>query len=1029
MPALIPENRIAAECAAALASPGARETLHHASAAGLGLFAASLHAATRKPILYVGASEEKTRTAFGDASLFSDRARFFPTREPPPLDDPIASGERVAILEELTKSGDLLIFTTAAAIAIPTHAPAKLKEAGIALEVGKNFPMSRFLEKLEEWGYLRADTVMEKKEFAVRGGIVDCFPISADSPFRVEWFGDEIDSVRLFDPASQRSIRKAPALELFPPESAEDLSATLLDYLPRHCAVIAEEAALYRDDPVIGESEEAALAATQAARMIREWTEKHPLLTLSPNPGEARREWPFKPVENFSHRFRDFLDLLRIEEKNKQTVFIFTRQASRLKEILAESGLEPAKVIASPLSQGFAVPEQSLLVYTDAELFGRVVSPFRRISPSRPVSVEELRDGDVVVHSRHGIARYDGLVPIDVEGKKQDYIALTFARDDKLYVPLEEMEMVERYVGPPGRTPQLSKLGGQEWKSAKSRARKAAEEVAGDLVKLYAARSSISRAPYTNDTPWQREMEEAFPFEETPDQEKAIRDTKADMEKGKPMDRLIVGDVGFGKTEVALRAAFKAVMDGKQVALLAPTTVLAQQHYETFSERLATFPIKIDMLSRFKKKKEQQETLLRLFTGKVDILIGTHRILQKDVHFKNLGLLIVDEEQRFGVAHKEALKKLKQNVDCLTLSATPIPRTFYLSLMGARDITVINTPPKERLPVKTFVAPHDPALIRKAIARELAREGQVYYLYNRVETLKEKERELKLLVPEAKIVSAHGQMKGDDLEEVMWEFMKGFYDVLLCTTIIENGLDIPRVNTLIVENAERFGLSQLYQLRGRVGRSDRQAYAYFLTPARGITEDAGKRLSAIQEFTSLGSGYHVAIKDLEIRGAGNLLGMSQHGHLASVGYHLYCQMLAEEIKKLKGDSPPPQIPQIRLDLPIAAFIPDTYVDSRAQKLDLYRRATLCKADSEVEELYDEIVDRYGDPPAETANLMELIKLRIRCLESHVYEITAAEGEALIRFWDGRKELSVPFDGKLPVKISFDLLKSKLAVIQ
>jgi transcription-repair coupling factor len=997
----IAENPTIQEIFLRLQNQESHLAFHEVNEAGLGPLLALIAFMLKQPFLFLSHSEEKARAIFGDVSLFVENARFFPNREPEPLEDPTASGERALILEELLKGEKLFLFSSPSAVLLPTQAPEALKKESLSLEVGKSFPMKALASLLESWGYRHVEIVQEKKEFAIRGGILDCFLLSLDAPCRIEWFGEEIDSIRIFDPITQRSIQKISSLDFFPPENLHGETATLLDYLQGEWLLVS--------DPLLLQNPE--------HQSILEWSKKQKFLKLLQTPFEKSLVWPFKPVESFAHRFRDFLKYLEKNQKGKN--FIFTRQASRIKEILQENLLSGIEVVASPLSRGFFIPENHLFVYTDDELFGRVVPPFKRIAASRPVALEELKEGEIVVHAYHGIARYNGIVPLEVEGSQQDYLALEFADEDRLYVPLQEIDHIERYVGPPGKTPSLSRLGSREWKNAKKKARKAAEEIAHDLVRLYASRSQLLGYAFSPDTPWQREMEEAFPFEETPDQKKAVEETKADMEKPVPMDRLIVGDVGFGKTEVALRAAFKAVMDGKQVAILVPTTVLAKQHYETFSERLSTFPVRIELLSRFKKKKEQEKILLGLFSGEIDILIGTHRILQKDVHFKNLGLLIIDEEQRFGVAHKEALKKLKQNVDTLTLSATPIPRTFYLSLVGGRDISVIDTPPKDRLPVKTFVLEKNNAIIQKAIQRELEREGQVYYLYNNIETIHEKERELKAIVPSARIIIAHGKMKGEELEEVMWEFMQGLHDILLCTTIIENGLDIPRVNTLIVENAHRFGLAQLYQLRGRVGRSDRQAYAYFLIPNKEkISQHADERLCAIQEFSHLGSGYQIALKDLEIRGAGNLLGLAQHGHVASVGYHLYCQMIAEEIKKMKGEKIQEQTPQIQLRLPIPAFLPETYVPSRAQKLDLYRRLALCKSHQEVDEIFDEMVDRYGDPPKEALNLLEMAKLRIWCLENHAYEVVAKDGEAKIRFWDGRKELSVTFQGRLPIKVSF-----------
>lgn len=996
---------------------------------GLAPLLCFLHERLKKPILYVGASEEKTRFLFSDCSIFTSQVRYFPPKSPPPLEDPAAEGERTALLDELSSGGELFVVCSLTALLEPVRSPEDLKKSMLHLAAGEAFSFNSFLAALESWKYIRSSSVFSPNQFAVRGGIVDLYPPNAPLPYRIEWYGEEIDSIRLFDPGTQRSKEKLKTIELFPPEESQPAEALLVDYFDSPTLVVRESEWEKQIEELINPRNKE-LSKLIVEKLSR-WIQNQSFLNLKTTWSEGCLHWPFKAPPNFAYHFRDFIHKAETELTAGKKFCIFTRQASRLREVLAEHHLSSIEVIPKPLTQGFILPSRSFHVYTDYELFGRVIglSVHRRNIPSAPIALEELQEGDIVVHSRHGIALYQGLVPISVEGKMEDYLALSFSGNDKLYVPLEDIVQVERYLGSQGRVPQLSKLGGAEWRNAKKRARQAAKEIAHDLVQLYAARIQIPGHAFSRDTPWQTELEEAFPFTETPDQKKAILETKQDMENSKPMDRLVLGDVGYGKTEVALRSAFKAVMDGKQSAVLVPTTILAQQHFGTFAERLATFPVRVEVLSRFKKKKEQNQILSSLAAGEIDIIIGTHRLLQKDVVFKDLGLLIIDEEQRFGVAHKETLKKLKQNIDVLTLSATPIPRTLYLSLTGVRDISTIETAPEERLSVKTFVVVKDDKLLQEALRQELKRQGQIYYLHNRIHDIEHKAKEIRRLVPEARICIAHGKMKAGELEEIMWEFMKGFHDILLCTTIIENGLDIPKVNTLVVEDAERYGLAELYQLRGRIGRSDRQAYAYFLTSSRkNINETALNRLHTIEQYSYLGSGYQIAMKDLELRGAGNLLGLSQHGHLSDVGFNLYCQILAEEVKKLKGIKLLPPAPKVEIQLPIEAYIPEEYVPSRPEKLRLYRRLASSDNLGGVDQILEELIDRFGDPPEAVQNLMEMIKLRLACIEHRVLEIKWEDNQARIKFWDRETPLFVPMDKGLPVKVRFNLLKSKFPVV-
>jgi transcription-repair coupling factor (superfamily II helicase) len=650
---------------------------------------------------------------------------------------------------------------------------------------------------------------------------------------------------------------------------------------------------------------------------------------------------------------------------------------------------------------GFELPGCRLVVITESEVFGQRKKPRREWRQSdRLAPFVDIKTGDYVVHVNHGIGRYLGVVPLTIQGIQKEYLLVKFAGEDKLYVPVDQVGLIQKYLGSEGEAPRLSRLGGGEWARAKGKVKEAVREMAQDLLSLYAARETIKGYAFGKDTVWQREFEDAFPYEETPDQLRAAEEIKSDMEHPRPMDRLLCGDVGYGKTEVALRAVFKAVMEGKQVAVLAPTTILAQQHYNTFKERLAVYPVVVDVLSRFRTNREQRQVLQELERGTVDIVIGTHRLLQEDVRFKDLGLLVVDEEQRFGVAHKERLKVLSKNVDVVTLSATPIPRTLHMSLVGMRDTSILETPPEDRYPVQTYVLEEDPVLIREAIRRELGRGGQVFFVYNRIHDMERVSSWLQGLVPEARIAVAHGQIREDELEQVMLDFMNHEYDVMVCTTIIENGLDIPNVNTLIVKEAGMMGLAQLYQLRGRVGRSNRVAYAYFTyRKDMALGEAAEKRLAAIREFTELGSGFKIAMRDLEIRGAGNILGAEQHGHIAAVGFDLYSRLLEEAVREAKGDEAPRMV-ETTIELPVEAYIPDTYIPDANQKVAIYKRIAAFSSLSEIPDLEDELVDRFGDLPGPVVNLLAVAKIRVLAGWLKIKSINLLPGQFRLLFAAG-----------------------------
>ncbi|MBI4532908.1 MAG: transcription-repair coupling factor, partial [Candidatus Melainabacteria bacterium] len=641
---------------------------------------------------------------------------------------------------------------------------------------------------------------------------------------------------------------------------------------------------------------------------------------------------------------------------------------------------------------GFKLDDVRLVSVTDSELFGMKRRPtnYRRPVAEKPydrfTSVADLKVNDYVVHVKHGIGQFTGIQRITVDGQQREYLSVQYAGDDRLYVPVDQINLLSRYRGSGDAPPRLSRLGGAEWESTKRRVKRSVKQIAEDLVNLYAIRAKQEGFASLSDTPWQLEMEEGFPFDETPDQWQAIVDTKQDMELAKPMDRLILGDVGFGKTEVALRAIFKAIMSGKQAAVLVPTTILAQQHFNTLAERFAAYPIRVGLLSRFRTTKEQKDVLDRLALGECDVVVGTHRLLQKDIAFKDLGLVVIDEEHRFGVGHKEKLKQLRVMVDVLTMSATPIPRTLHMALSGARDMSLINTPPVNRAPIKTYVGEYKPALVRTAILHELERSGQVYFVHNRVESIENIAFEVKQLVPEARIVIAHGQMQERDLENVMLDFLTHQFDVLICTTIIESGLDIPNVNTIVIDDADKLGLAQLYQLRGRVGRSDVQAYAYCLyRPNKVLNETAQTRLKAIREFTSLGSGYQIALRDMEIRGVGNILGAEQHGHMVSVGFDLYCKLLEESVAELKGQSVAKE-PDTQIDLNVTAYIPELYIEDPEQRIIEYKRLADVKLDRQLAMLADEWRDRFGPIPRETEQLISVVRLRLLASSADVSAI-------------------------------------------
>ena len=931
---------------------------------------------------------------------------------------------RVAAMRILQGEERGIVFVTAEALLQKLPVPQQVLGSGVVVTLGQQLEQQEMLTRLVELGYERTEQVDAIGQFCLRGDILDVFPINSQHPARIEWFDDTIDAMRSFELENQRSIESLSAVKIVPlqTDESDDFSASVLDYVTASTRLVIDEPTRlfellqklhvengnYADElwapaeleRFCAQSKAWVVAAlghshfknftdvTVPVRSVAPYNRNLELLTGDLQGWLADGQIPVVMMSS-DIKARGLADSL--QSRNLNAAFIKDEELLRPGRI---------SVISGELTAGFRFWNESWLLLTENDIFG--MQKKRRLhtknSGAQLQYFSEIKAGDYVVHAVHGIGRYIGVENVLVDGVHRDYLLLAYAGDDKLYVPVEQVGMLHKYVGNEGQAPRLSKMGGADWKRVQNRAKAAITELAEELLRLYAQRKIVPGHAFGVDTEWQRNFEERFPYEETPDQLRAIAEIKADMEKPEPMDRLLCGDVGYGKTEVAIRAAFKAVMDGKQAAVMVPTTVLAQQHFMTFKERMQPFGVKVEMVSRFCSPKEQKRFLNDLENGQVDVLIGTHRLLQSDVLFPDLGLLVIDEEQRFGVAQKEKIKRWKTGVDVLTLSATPIPRTLHLALVNGRDMSVIESPPEERLPVETYVAEYNPGMIKEALERELRRGGRVYYVHNRVVGLENIAADLRALVPGISIRIAHGQMPEDMLEDAMIAFYEGSCDVLLSTSIIENGLDVPLANTIIIDGAENFGLSQLYQMRGRVGRSSRLAYAYFVYKRnRALSEIAEKRLQAIRDFTELGAGFKIAMRDLEIRGAGNLLGAQQHGHIAGVGFAAYCDMLERTIRKLKDgveDGVPEPDPV--LEISVDGYIPDDYIADPRYKLELYRRfAELDYA--ERGDLLDEIIDRFGEPPEEVEVLWRVACLRALCRRLRIRGISVKPGELRITF--------------------------------
>ena len=990
--------------------------------------------------------------------------------------------DRLNVFSKLYNSENSIILTTVEAIMQNTIQKQELFKGVIHLEVLQEYGLEKIKEKLIDIGYERADLCDGKGLFSVRGGIIDVFPLTEKDPIRIEFWGDEIDSIRHFDAISQRSIDSINSISIFPveeflidkkslnnvadkiyelysskkgiidkyPNILEDIdeirNGNYINKIEKYfeffydkksslVEYFSKDTIVFIDEPVRIKSKAQSIEY-ENNEMIEQYAEKYGvihsytsnmagfseiaimleelasinLFRIDENMLAKRNGYSFscREVNFFRGNVDIFIQEIQDARERGQKLIICGGVSSKCRSLatmlldhnintailennsteLFDTAIEsedaksvPVMIIQGELSQGYALEEANLIILSGEE--SSVVKEKKRsykpkaFNEGQKVVFADLKVGDYVVHSVHGIGKYIGIHTLEIDNIRKDYIKLEYQDNGILYVPTDQMENIRKYMGSDDdRKPKLNRLGTKDFEKTKARVKQSLRDIAKGLIELYAKRSKQVGFKFSPDTVWQNDFEDSFPYKETDDQLRCIEEVKRDMESERPMDRLLCGDVGYGKTEVAIRAAFKACMDSKQVAYLCPTTVLAQQQYETFRTRMKDFPIEVQVLNRFKTTKQKNQIVKDLKSGKIDILVGTHRMLGKDIDFKNLGLLIIDEEHRFGVAHKEMIKELKNNVDVLTMTATPIPRTLHMSIVGIRDMSVIYDPPQNRKPIQTYVLEYDAEVIKEAIIKELERDGQVFYLYNNVENIEQKFKEVSKLVPNARIAFAHGKLTGKEIESIMEDFAMHNIDVLICTTIMESGIDIPNANTMIIENADRLGLAQLYQIRGRVGRSDKTAYAYITYKKNKVlSEDSEKRLKAIKEFTEFGSGFKIALRDLEIRGAGNILGAEQSGHLESVGYEMYTHLLEEAVKELQGEEIEKPT-EILIDLKVSAYIPNEYISINSQKIEAYQDISNITKEEQISEICDELIDRYGEMPSEMFNLLEIA--RIKC---------------------------------------------------
>ncbi|MGN1269427.1 MAG: transcription-repair coupling factor [Clostridia bacterium] len=1043
---------------------------------------AGISNSNKQSIILLTYNEIQARKLLQDLKKFTSNVYYFPKREIVAYDYIAQSKEieykRIDVLNKMflaqKQKQQIVVVTTIEAIMQKMISKEELYQNIINFEIGKTYLLDNIKEKLINLGYERSDLIENKGQFSIRGGIVDV-GLSEKVGVRIEFWGDEVDSIRFFQISSQRSTEMLKEITIFPAHELivqdlpkaiknietkyknelEDIEAikngdytnkidkyfnefyekqeSFIDYITKEYLLLLDEKSkieqrkqniIEDNNKLITSLIEKEKFVPQAIQNISEFEynlkEKQIIYLEQNDILKNIQKYYFETREvNFYNLELDILisDIKNYQKAKKKVILLGGNEinAKKLCEVLKENqinykyeetpnNVKDGEIIVtlSSFSSGFENYDLNLVAISLQNNFAEPVKKKKKFSntfkESEKIVFADLVPGDIVVHQTHGIGQFIGVNTITADGVTKDYIKIKYKNDDMLYVPTNSLDSVRKYIGGgENASPKLNKLGGKEWSATTNRVKKNLQEIAKDLVELYAKRQKIQGFSFSKDTPWQNQFEDSFPYTETEDQLRCIEEVKKDMEKPFPMDRLLCGDVGYGKTEVAIRAAFKAVMDQKQVAYLVPTTILANQQYEEFKNRMSEFAMRVELLNRFKTKKEQEEIIKKLKLGEVDVVVGTHRLLSQDVSFKDLGLLIIDEEHRFGVKDKEKIKQLKTNVDVLTMTATPIPRTLHMSIVGVRDMSVIYEPPHNRKPVQTYVLEYDKEVISEAITRELERNGQVFYLYNQVENIEKKADEISKLVPEAKVGYAHGKMSGRELEEIMQSFINHEINVLVCTTILESGIDIPNANTIIVENADRLGLAQLYQIRGRVGRSDKQAYAY-VTYKRDklLSEVANKRLKAIKEFTEFGSGFKIAMRDLEIRGAGSMLGEMQHGHMEQVGYDTYCKLLDEVIKEMQGIEV--QVEQdVQIDLSISSYIPDNFIENSSQKIEIYQNIALCRTEEELQNVIDEVIDRYGKIPKELENLIEVARIKQLARKANILKVSQRESNVVFYF--------------------------------
>lgn len=969
-------------------------------------------------------SEEKAKKIYEEYRFLDEHIYYYPPKDMlfyhVDLRGKILVKQRMEVIKALLEEKEITIVTSFDAF-MDSLLPREVMQARVCSIVsGQTIDFEQLKKQMVMLGYERETQIEGPGQFAIRGGIFDVFPLTEELPIRIELWGDEIDSIRTFDVESQRSIENLNEITIYPAtefNEEEGQRVSFLDYFDKKNSLLfldeptrlMEKGQLVEDEflhsmqnrvesGIEVSDEEMKLFTTK--EIVNRMNHYHSIgfstLETKSNEFKVRQLYSIqgKSVNPYNNSFDALVkDLKRLKKNAYRTILLSgsRSRAKRLAEDLRDYDLSsfysddmnrevnPGEIMVAygHVEKGYEYPMIKFIVISETDIFGRDKKKKKRKSyeGQKIQSFSELKVGDYVVHENHGLGVYQGIEKIEIDKVSKDYMKIAYAAGGNLYILATQLDLIQKYASADAKKPKLNRLGTAEWNKTKTRVRSAVKEIARDLVELYATRQKEAGFVYGEDTVWQKEFEEMFPFEETDDQILAIEETKKDMESHKIMDRLICGDVGYGKTEIAIRAAFKAVQEDKQVVYLVPTTILAQQHYNTFVQRMRDFPVRIDLMCRFRTTAQQKKTIEDTKKGLVDIIIGTHRVLSKDLEFKDLGLLVIDEEQRFGVQHKEKIKKLKDNVDVLTLTATPIPRTLHMSLIGIRDMSVLEEAPMDRMPIQTYVMEYNDEMVREAIQREIERDGQVYYVYNRVQDIADIAGKIRVLVPEANVAFAHGQMKEHELERIMFDFINGDIDVLVSTTIIETGLDISNVNTMIIHDADRLGLSQLYQLRGRVGRSNRMAYAFLLYRRNVMLKEvAEKRLAAIREFTDLGSGFKIAMRDLEIRGAGNLLGAEQHGHMEAVGYDLYCKMLNEAVKHLKGEMKEDSY-TTTIDLNVDAFIPSTYIPNEYQKLDIYKRIASIVSEEEMDDMMEELIDRFGDIPKKVQQLLTIATLK------------------------------------------------------